>query len=331
MSTLFGRKWQVVVGITETLGLDVSNLDIEFKVLRTLRAPPNRCVLNIWNLNKDHRSQLLKRNRPNPSSGKTVGVPVEIRAGYTNNTSTIFLGDLREVSSVRDRTDWKTTLSGDDGGRAYRESRISKTFTKGTPISTVLQQCVEALNIGTGNVASFLADAAIAGIGGTLPHTMTLAGNAAQQLSRLLNSMGLTWSIQNGVVAISKKGEPINLEAVLITPSTGLIGSPEAGVDASVSLGNPQQFANVDTSSLTSTALGVIQLAKGTKATKQPKPRDVRIVKLKTMLIPGLFPGRKIVLQSDAFDGGFVLTECEYVGQSWGNDWHINAVARQYT
>lgn len=322
---LFRRKWTVQIDT-----LDVSNLDIEFKILRTLRAKPNRCVLSVWNLNKDHRAQILKRNRPNPVSGKTVGISVRIDAGYVDNTSTLFLGDLREASSIRDRTDWKTTLTGDDGGRAYREARISHTFTKGTSISTVLQQCVEALNIGTGNVSKFLSDAEIAGIGGTLPHTMVLSGNAAQQLSRLLNSIGLTWSIQSGVVQIAKKGQPINLDAVLLTPDTGLIGSPEAAIDSTISLGNPQQFAGVSTDSITSTALGVIQLAKG-KATKAPKPIDARIVKLKAMLIPGLFPGRKVRLKSDSFDGDYVLTECEYLGQTWSNDWYAQCVARQYS
>ncbi len=310
---LFRRQWKVVVDAGTGTALDVSNLDVEFKILRTLKSEPNRCTLSLWNLNKEHRAQLLKRNRPNPTSSRTVGIRVQVDAGYVGNTSTLFLGDLREMSSVRDATDWKTTLAGDDGGRAYRESRVNKTFTKGTPLSTVLKQCVEALNLGSGNADKFLADAQVPALGGSLPHTMTLSGNAAQQLSRLLNSMGLTWSIQNGVVQVAKHNQPLDLAAVLLTPDTGLIGSPEAGIDASVSIGNAQASAN------------------SLKAAKKPKAFDARLVKVKSMLIPGLFPGRRVHLKSDSFDGDYVLTECEYLGQSWGQDWYVQSIARQFT
>jgi isochorismate hydrolase len=57
-SQLFPRAWRVIVG-----DLDVSNLDVEFKVLSTLKPEPNKCVLTIWNLSQDHRAELLNRGR----------------------------------------------------------------------------------------------------------------------------------------------------------------------------------------------------------------------------------------------------------------------------
>lgn len=310
---LFGRQWKVVIDAGTGTALDVSNLDIEFKALRTLKPQPNRCTLSVWNLNKDHRAQLLKRNRPNQSSGKTVGIRVQIDAGYIGNVATIFLGDLREMSSVRDATDWKTTLTGDDGGRAFRESRINKRFAKGTPLSEVLRQCVAALNLGTGNSQTFVDNAEIAAYGRSLPHSITLSGNAAHELTRLLASMGLTWSSQLGTLQVLGNNQPLDLPAISIAPDTGLIGSPEAGIDASVSIGNPQALANP------------------LQKSKKPKAFDARLLKIKTMLIPGMFPGRRIHLQSDSFNGDYVLTECEYLGQTWGNDWYVQSIARQFS
>lgn len=310
MATLFPRAWKVIVD-----NLDVSALDIEFKILSTLKPEPNKCVLTLWNVNADHRAQLLKRNRPNPT-GKLVGVPVQVEGGYLNNTSVLFGGDLREVASQRDGVNWKTTLSGDDGGRSYREARFPNgglSFRKGAAISNILRQCCNAMDIGIGNAADFEATAQINGFGSTLPGPMVFDGPVSVGLTRILASVGLTWSIQRGALQLQQPGKPLNLAALLLSPSTGLLGSPEACIDASVSLGNPQQFA-----------------AGAALKTKKQKPHDPSVIKFKAMLIPGLDPGRKITLQSDALNGGYFVTEVEKVGQSWSGTWEANCVARVY-
>lgn len=303
MSTrLFRRAWKLQVDT-----LDVSTMAIEFKVLATSKSTPNRGVITVWNLNADHRAQLLKRNQPSP--GRLVGIPVQLEAGYVGNTSVLLSADLREVGSSRDRTAWKTVLSGDDGGRAYREARINQTFTRGTPVSTILQQCCAALGIGLGNAASFEAGAAISGYGTSIPHTVVLSGSVAKELTRVLDSMNLSWSIQRGTLQLQQKGKPLDLGAILLNPQTGLIGSPEASIDSTIAA-----------PSATATAA----------PTNKTKPRDPSVLKIKSLLIPGLVPGRKIVLQSSQFSGGYQLTEVEYVGQSFGRDWHCNMIARVY-
>ena len=100
----------------------------------------------------------------------------------------------------------------------------------------------------------------------------------------------------------------------MLTPKTGLLESPQASIDASVSLGNPQQFAP----------------GAKPKTPHPPKPVDPSIIRLKTLLIPGLVPGRKIDLRTDQYNGGYVITEVEFVGQSWATEWGCHCVARAY-
>ena len=66
---LFPRDWRVVVQITDAEAVDVSALDIEFKILRSLKPSPNRAVVTLWNVNPEHRAQLLKRAKPQASGG----------------------------------------------------------------------------------------------------------------------------------------------------------------------------------------------------------------------------------------------------------------------
>lgn len=308
MSTLFRRDWQIIVDT-----LDVSSLDFEFEVLATLKPEPNKGTITVWNLTRDHIAQLLKRNQPNPGA-QLVGIPVQIKAGYVNSIFTIFDGDLNEVGGGREFTDRKVTITGQDGGRAYREGRISATFAAGTSIGTILLQCCRALKIGIGNAADFTSSAQINGFGTTIPAQMVLDGSAAKELTRLIKSIGLTWSIQNKSLLLLQKGKPLNQEAIKLTPTTGLLGSPEAAIDSTVSLGNPQQFA-----------IG----AKQTTA-KPNKPKNPGILKLNTLMIPGLVPGKKISLESDQYTGDYMATECRYRGQSWSGTWGIEVVVRQY-
>lgn len=307
---LFRRAWKVQVDT-----IDVGALDIEFRILSTAKPFPNKCTVTLWNVNQDHRAQLYKRNRPNGAGGRLVGVPTRVEAGYVGNSSIIFDGDLREVTSKKDGPTWKTVLAGDDGGRSYREAEISKTFAEGTPFATVLQQCAEAMGIGTGNLSSYLSLAQIPGLGKVLPNPMVLDGSAKDALTRLTASMGLTWSVHRGALQLAQKGKPLDLGAIEISSTTGLIGSPEATIDSTIPVGfTPIQIVT-NSGSVAPTAF---------------KPKDGSVLRVQSLLIPGLVVGRKIRLQSKEFNGGYYIREIEYIGQSFGNDWHCNMIVRTY-
>lgn len=299
---LFPRDWRIRVD-----DLDVSALDVDVKILRSLKHTPNKAVFTIYNLTDDHRAQMLKTNKPN-ATGPIVGVSVEVAAGFVGNVPVLFSGDLREVVSNRTGLDWKTILSGDDGGRASREGRINQTFQAGTPIGTVLSQACAALGIGEGNAANFTATAEILGIGQTIPHAMTLSGNAATQLKRVCDSIGIGFSIQGGMLQLLQKGKPLQQSAILLSAATGLLDSPESAIDSTVSL--PKQGA------------------KEAKAKKAPNPN---IIKAKAFPIPGLAPGRIVQLDSLAFNAAYMITEIEYSLQTAGADWTASLTLRAYT
>ena len=303
MADLFRRSWKVTIDT-----IDASNLDIEFKILATTKPEPNKCTLVVWNMNRETRQIIEKRNRPN----QQTGVRIVVEAGYVNFTAKLFEGDMRNAVSQRDGVDWKTTITADDGGRSWRESAISQTFTKGTPISTVLEKVATALGVGRGNIADFESQAQIAGVGSTLPAQMVMSGQASRELDRLMRSIGFVWSIQNGALQVQQKGQPLNATAIRLTSDTGLIGSPEAAIDATVSLGNPQQ------------------VIAGKSTPHKPKAKDPGILRLRSFLIPGLRPGVQIDLESAAYKGTYMLPECEYRGQSWSREWYCDMIARVF-
>lgn len=220
--TLFGRAWEVVVGT-----LDVSNLDMGFQVKRTLKPEPNTAELKLYNLNPAHRKVLEMAASSSLVQKGVVPLPVSISAGYkTGPLAQIFLGNMRATFSTTNGPDIVTELSSGDGEANMASARMNTAFGPGSPISIVLQEIIGTLGVGPGNLAQALATLSATGKVTWSAKGCVLKGNAADHLSDACRSLGLEWSVQNGAVQILVLGQPLAGRAVLVTPNTGLVGSP---------------------------------------------------------------------------------------------------------
>ena len=247
MADLYGRTYLLTVDTIRFNGLDIS-----FDIEKSTRHEPNKAKISIWNLTKDHRDQLegLSVQR---GQGR---IRVELEAGYQGNNSLIFRGDLRTAKTVRDGADLITDLEGEDGGRAVLWSRVNRSFPAGTRVDQVVRACADAMGVGAGNTDEIVRGAQLVTGGNTFPEGTVLEGAAADQLRRILRSLGLRYSVQNGALQILRRGEPLQATAVRLAPSTGLLGRPEVNADGTVSattLMNPDiypgrraQFDTVD-------------------------------------------------------------------------------------
>lgn len=232
MTELFRRSFRVTVG-SKQFGSDgeVRPLSFSFSVERDTTRVPNNAVVTLWNLNEDTRAELEER------STAPGGVPVRVEAGYggTDGIGQIFLGGLRRVSSWRDGPDWITEISGGDGEKEITTARVSKTFKSGTPVSAVLRDLVAALGTDAGNLSSLAATGFNAG-GTTLQKALSVRGDAAQALEQFCRSLGVRWSIQDGVFFAAKVGEGFAPgKGPLLTPETGLLEAPGVDKDGKIS------------------------------------------------------------------------------------------------
>jgi len=216
MSLQFGRKYKIQV---DTIVFD--NLDVEFHILKSLKKDPNTLDLTIYNLNKDHRRQLESVENP----------IVQIEAGYEDNMGVIYLGLLREVSSVLKQPDWVTTLTSGDGEKKKRNGRVNKSFAAGTKWKRVLKEVAKTLEIETGNLDEVIGSGKLIEATDEFSHGVVVSGQASKEMDRLIRSAGLEWSIQDGAFQILEAGKALAKEAIVLTPNTGLIGSPTVSSD----------------------------------------------------------------------------------------------------
>lgn len=210
---IFGRSWRVQVG-----SLDVSDLRVTFKATRTLMARAGTCELVVYGLTEEHRREITTAPRR-----RTF---VEVQAGYLEGRSTVFRGDLRKAIPARDGADWVVKVTAGDGEHALRTARVGRSFARGTSMGAVVQAIADAMGVGIGNAREALRNAQL-GSESTFPAGTVLFGSAASELTKLCESAGLSWSVQEGNLQVIPLGGSLARTAILLSPDSGMYESPE--------------------------------------------------------------------------------------------------------
>jgi hypothetical protein len=185
-------------------------LRIAFEISKTEVSEPNQATVTINNLS-DKTRNLIRQGS---------GMVCIIEAGYVDagGLQQIFYGDMMEVNHTIMKPDIETVLVLMDGHKSMRESRLSVSYRRGTPISQVIKDA--ATSLGTSVNATFeyvnLPTERLEG-------SISYSGNTSTWLDKLCSDNGLQWSIQNGSLKIYEAGKSDNLPPL----KSQLVGSPK--------------------------------------------------------------------------------------------------------
>lgn len=224
MGKLADRVWRITVGTLQVS----APMRVSFEIERDLRPSPNKATVKLWNLTRDHQSQIEQAAR----------AQVIVEAGYEQDRGLrqLFRGELfrgRGGAGVgtagEGAVNAVTTVEARDGGVEFQQARVSQGFEPDVDVATVVRACARAMGVGLGNVDEVLASAELEAGGNTFPEGTVLSGQASRELSRVLEALGLTWSIQHGLLQLLSRGQGLDRQAVRLAPETGLVGSPEVG------------------------------------------------------------------------------------------------------
>jgi hypothetical protein len=288
MTELFGRSYALVVG-----SLQVTDFHFRFRVEKSLKPEPNKCLIEIFNLSPEHRAELAEQAPGKASATKKKGktasqvtgrVPVRLEAGYGDSIDLIYFGDLRTVDSEISGADWITAIASGDGERAYRTARVNQSVGPKTPLDQTLRAVLKTLGLGEGNLNSVVK--ALQGGSVTLARGAVLSGPSARVLTDLCRSADLEWSIQDGAPVFVNLNQALAEKAIVLSPSTGLVGSP-----------------SVDGTGL---------------------------MKCKSLIIPGLRCGRVVVVDAASVKGSYRLEKIVYDGDNSGDPWYAELEGRRY-
>lgn len=217
MSVLKDRKINLQIDTIVWEGVSKPGMRIAAKVTRTLRTTTNSAQVTVYNMSPDHRNSLTKIVAPN----------VALTAGYEGQLTRLFVGQAVHVKHEKlvEDGDVTTTVSTTDDGLNMQLKRIKKSFPRGARAGDVLESIVKAMGIKVGNLGQAKAKLN-AGKGATVyAEGVSLAGNAAVELTALCRSCGLEWSIQDGALQVLDAGKALDSAAILLDSSL-LIGTP---------------------------------------------------------------------------------------------------------
>lgn len=207
------------------------SIRVSFKVTKSIRGEPNTAIINVTNLNADSRKL-----------AQTKGTQVMLEVGYltasgTPQTEVLFQGELRLATQERQDTLWITKLEAGTG-YAARKARVSKTFGKGAQRVDLVKHLADAMKVDAKDAIAKIQSDGLGAAPAALARAFSMDGNAAQQLEGLVAGAGYSCSNQDGTLQLladinPKTGKPETTkdDVFLVSPSTGLEGSPEVGED----------------------------------------------------------------------------------------------------
>jgi len=217
MSKLFLRNAQLSVGEKQF------NTRFSFNIVKTASGSANKGKVSAYNLAEDSRSFIEKSTDL-----------MQFKAGYQNNLSLLFIGNVKKVTHTRSGPDIVTTLECGDGEKQITESTIELSLGPGAKVSQVITAAKDALGVAAG-VIKGLPDTAF-------QNGFSFSGPVAELLDKMAKKAGLVWSVQNNALQIFPESDNTGETAVLLNDETGLIGVPNKTDEGFVcrSLLNPE-------------------------------------------------------------------------------------------
>jgi hypothetical protein len=204
-----------LAAIESTLGFELSNLDCQFQVKKSLKLEPNTCELKIFNLTQETRRTLETPKK----------LIVRLDAGYPDAVAQLYLGEVRSAHSHREGSDIITEISTGDSEKELATARINMSIGPKVSASVALMAICRELKVGIGNANVMAAKLQSKGVVFFGPGTV-ISGSAKRALVDFCRSADLECSIQDGVIQILDLGKALQDKAVYLSPETGLVGSP---------------------------------------------------------------------------------------------------------
>lgn len=299
MAELFRRTWAISIGALRIAGegagggAERASLDCVFEVEKSTSREPNTAHLQIYNLSRSHRRALEQAS----------SLALRIEAGYVDNHGVIFDGDVRVAASRRRAQEHRPA-----------QSRLGRVGSVGDTVDVTTE--IEAEDGGTAWRTA------------TVQRSFSPGAPVAAVLRACVDAMGvgrgnlseLGVDVTLGDVGTYAEGTvlsgPAHRELDRIVRSVGLTWSVQAG---NLQLKRAGQ-------ALATTA---VRLAPETGLIGSPAPDADGYVECVSLLDPGLYPGRPVVLESREVSGSFSVKRVRYQGDTSGGDWYAQSTLEE--
>jgi len=210
-------------------------------------------------------------------------VPVLLVAGYKDATEVVFFGDARTVDHEKQGPDWVTHIRCGDGERRYEDAYSAMSFGPGTEVKKVIEQLATDLGVSSRDALQALRSGDVKTAFSKFLQGYAAQGRTVRELDRVTKAAQVDWSTQDGSLQLLEPGKATKDEAVLLSPATGMILSPTHG--------------------------------------KPQKPGEPSYLKVRSLLMPRIRPGRSVQVDSAQYKGVYRCERVVHAGDIYGQEW----------
>jgi len=199
----------------------------------------------------------------------------------------IFKGTVAAAQKIDDNQDTQLKFHLADGAVNAKNAKTIRTYPRGTTYETILSDLNRDMKL---PITSF------SGMSGRLLNPVTFAGSTHSILEKLADTLGHSYSIQNGAISIVPYRSYKKVEASFITPSTGLIGNIRKALDDS-------------------------------KSGQKTVSMDSNNIEFMCLLDGALKPDETVYVDDGDISGAYKITSLRFSGDFEGNDWTCSVKA----
>lgn len=287
---LFDRQIRVAIGEGGGSGFEIGAaavngipIHIKFSCEKSDVESPNTGKVSIWNLNREHTAELEKKD-----------CVVIVSAGYGGSLSKAFSGTVTHASTTKEGADQMTEIELADGMVELRDTNISLSYAEGTKTDVIYNEIASSMGLPFANSPGALELPTL------LSNGFSFVGSAKNLLKRLTRMDGTNWTIQDGILQLTKPGEPISLDCYELNAGSGLIGMPKrVSLSASSGSGKGSELsapAGEETAQLGWEITYLMNLAIGVNS----------YVHVTSKMVTGYFRVQKVAIEGDNYEGDFL-------------------------
>jgi len=135
---IWDRYYELQIG---SLLVTIDDLDVEFKVENSNKVNASKAEITIYNLSDASKSKIKKDEQ------------VQLKAGYRSDYGIIFYGIVDKVTEEWEGGDVKTIVRAVDSTKIlFDQTKIVKTYPKGTSVKTIVEEMFSLGSIPIGRV-----------------------------------------------------------------------------------------------------------------------------------------------------------------------------------
>lgn len=216
MADLYGRQTAIEIGDPGSIGRRFSGLRITFQIRRSSTASPDAADVELYNPGAETVAAL--------ESPRAV---VRVIAGY--DAPAVVLSGRIVVGSLRVEREGPTRvarLQVQDGGVDLRQTRLSRAWGGTVYGSEIIDYAIQASGLDRGTIRL--------PVDPTYSRGTVTFGALRDTIATVARDAGASWAVQDGALHVWPATEERTRTAILLSPSTGLIGSPVLSDDGHV-------------------------------------------------------------------------------------------------